>query len=220
MNAAIDAFFAPEVRPFAIAAALMVALAAIELLSTLAGFSINQLVGKEIDLHGESDNAIVGLLIWINAGRVPLLVLLLLILGIFSIEGFFLQGIARSIKPTPPTWIVALAAIVGTIPVVKIASRGISRIIPRDETYVVSEADFIGHVGTVSIGPLDQGLPGRIRLKDVFGNWHNVPARAGRDAKALPVGARVLLVDRDAKGFIAILAPDDLAAQQTSSNET
>ena len=73
MNAAIAAFLAPEVRPFAVAGALMIALAAIELLSTLAGLSINQLVGKEIDLHGESDNAIVGLLIWINAGRVPLL---------------------------------------------------------------------------------------------------------------------------------------------------
>jgi Protein of unknown function (DUF1449) len=80
----------------------------------------------------------------------------------------------------------------------------------------VDEADFVGHVGEVSIGPLDQGLPGRVRLKDVFGNWHTVSARAGPDVQALPVGASVLLVDRDAKGFIAISAPADLIAQQRS----
>jgi len=82
----------------------------------------------------------------------------------------------------------------------------------------VDEADFIGHVGEVAVGPLDQGLPGRVRLKDVFGNWHSVLARASRDSNALPVGASVLLVDRDTKSFIAISAPADLIAQHRSSD--
>ncbi len=77
---------------------------------------------------------------------------------------------------------------------------------PRDETYAVDEADFVGHVGEVSVGPLDQGLPGRVRLKDVFGNWHTVAARAKADTEALPVGASVLLVARDARSFIAVAA--------------
>ena len=71
---------------------------------------------------------------------------------------------------------------------------------------------------TVSVGPLDQGLPGRVRLKDVFGNWHTVPARASPDSGSLAVGASVLLVDRDARSFIAIAAPADLIAQQQSSD--
>ena len=61
-----------------------------------------------------------------------------------------------------------------SLPAIRVTSRGIARIIPRDETYAVDEADFIGHVAEVSIGPLDQGLPGRVRLKDVFGNWHSL----------------------------------------------
>ncbi len=220
MSAAIDVFLAPEVRPFAVAGAIMIALAGIEVLATMVGFSLSHLVGKEVNFHGESDNAIAGLLLWINEGRVPFLILIVLTLGVFSIEGFFLQAIAHGVGIQAPAWIVALAALIGTIPVVRLASRCISRIIPRDETYVVREADFVGHVGTVSTGPLDQGLPGRVRLKDVFGNWHSVPARAGRDSRALAVGASVLLVDRDAKGFVAISAPADLTAQQNSSNET
>ena len=83
-----------------------------------------------------------------------------------------------------PVSIAALAAAAGSIPVIRATSRGIARIIPRDETYAVTDADFVGKVAVVSIGPLDQGLPGRVRLKDVFGNWHTVPARASPDSQA------------------------------------
>jgi Protein of unknown function (DUF1449) len=219
MSTAIDILLAPDVRPFAIAAAIMIALAAIELLTTMVGYSISQIVGKDIDLPAESDHGLPGLMLWINAGRVPLLVLICLSLGIFSIEGFLLQGIAHRIGIPVPAWIAALVAIVGTLPVVRITSRAISRIVPRDETYAVDEADFVGHVAVVSIGPLDQGLPGRVRLKDTFGNWHTVAARASQDSKPIAVGASVLLVDRDSKGFIAISTPADLSVEQRSSNE-
>ena len=111
----------------------------------------------------------------------------------------------------------ALVAAAGSVPVIRTTSRGLARIIPRDETYAVNDADFVGQVATVTVGPLDQGLPGRVRLKDVFGNWHTVSARAGHDSPNLPVGASVLLVDRDARGFIAIAAPADLIQQQSSS---
>ena len=218
MSAAIDVLLAPEVRPFAIAGAIMIALGGIEVLTTLIGFSISHYIGKEIDVNAESNGPVAGLMLWINAGQVPLLILIVLALGVFSIEGFLLQGIAHGVNLQVPAWIAALIAVAGTIPVVRVTSRAIARIIPRDETYVVSEADFVGQVAVVSIGPLDQGLPGRVRLKDVFGNWHTVPARASRDSPALAVGASVLLVDRDKKGFIAVPAPADLTTPQHSSD--
>jgi Protein of unknown function (DUF1449) len=212
MSAIGDILLAPDVRPFAVAAAIMLALGIIELLTSLVGLSIGELVGKDIALEGDSHNILGGAFLWLNSGRLPLLILLVLALGVFSIEGFLLQGIAHAIGTTVPVSIAALAAIAGSIPVIRTASRGIARIIPRDETYAVSDADFVGKVAVVAIGPLDQGLPGRVRLKDVFGNWHSVPARASPDSKVLPVGASVLLVDRDARGFIAITAPADLIA--------
>jgi len=165
-----------------------------------------------VAVESDSHNVLGGAFLWINTGRLPLLILLVLALGVFSIEGFLLQGIAHTVGTTVPVSIAALLAFAGSIPVIRTASRGIARIIPRDETYAVSDADFVGKVALVSVGPLDQGLPGRVRLKDVFGNWHTVAARASSDSQALPVGASVLLVDRDAKSFIAITAPADLIA--------
>ena len=41
MSAVSDILLAPDVRPFAVAAAIMAALGAIELLTTLVGFSIS-----------------------------------------------------------------------------------------------------------------------------------------------------------------------------------
>jgi hypothetical protein len=213
MSAIGDILLAPDVRPFAVAAAIMVALGGIELLTTLVGFSISQLVGLDASVDADSHHGLDGLFLWINTGRLPLLILIILALGVFSIEGFLLQGIAHMVGAAVPVAIAALAAAAGSIPLIRTTSRGLARIIPRDETYAVSDADFIGKVALVSVGPLDQGLPGRVRLKDVFGNWHTVAARASPDSTALPVGASVLLVDRDAKSFIAISAPADLIAQ-------
>jgi hypothetical protein len=217
MSAVTDILLAPDVRPFAISAAIMVALGGIELLTMIVGFSISELIGKDFALETESHSAIGGLFLWINAGRLPLLILLILALGVFAIAGFLLQAVAHSIGTAVPVALAALAAFAVSLPAIRVTSRGIARIIPRDETYVVDEADFIGHVAEVSIGPLDQGLPGRVRLKDVFGNWHSVAARASPESTPLPVGASVLLVDRDAKCFIAISAPADLITQQQTS---
>ena len=217
MSALTDILLAPDVRPFAVAAGIMVALGGIELLATLVGFSIGELFGKEVAVEADSGNGLGGLFLWINAGRLPLLVLIILALGVFAITGFFLQGLAHGAGLSIPVPIAAIAAAGFSLPVIRLTSRGIARIIPRDETYAVDQADFIGHVAEVSVGPLDQGLPGRVRLKDVFGNWHTVSARASHDSPNLAVGVSVLLVDRDSRGFIAIAAPADLIEQHLSS---
>jgi hypothetical protein len=214
MSALTDILLAPDVRPFAIAAAIMVALGGIEMLTTLVGFSISELLGKDFTSEADADSGLGGLFLWINAGRLPLLILIILALGVFSIAGFFLQGLAHGVGLSIPVAIAALAAAAFSLPAIRVTSRGIARIIPRDETYAVNDVDFVGHVAEVSVGPLDQGLPGRVRLKDVFGNWHSLVARASPDSAPLPIGASVLLVDRDTKSFIAIAAPADLIAQQ------
>jgi len=216
MSALTDILLAPDVRPFAVAAAIMMALGGIELLAMLIGFSIGEMFGKEVAVDVDSGDWLGGLFLWVNAGRLPLLILIVLALGIFAIAGFFLQGLAHGVGMSIPPLIASLVAVALSLPAIRVTSRGIAQIIPRDETYVVDNNDFVGHIAEVSIGPLDQGLPGRVRLKDVHGNWHSLVARASPESTPLPVGASVLLVDRDAKSFIAITVPADLIAQQRS----
>ena len=216
MSALTDILLAPDVRPFAVAAAIMMALGGIELLAMLIGFSIGEMFGKEVAVDVDSGDWLGGLFLWVNAGRLPLLILIVLALGIFAIAGFFLQGLAHGVGVSIPPLIASLVAAAASLPAIRVTSRSIARVIPRDETYVVDNDDFVGQVAEVSVGPLDQGLPGRVRLKDVHGNWHSLVTRASPESTPLPVGASVLLVDRDAKSFIAITAPADLIAQQRS----
>ncbi|ENN89808.1 hypothetical protein RHSP_82763 [Rhizobium freirei PRF 81] len=201
-------FLAPECAPFAVAAMILIGLTAIEILSMLLGFSLSELIGKpHFDGH---EGALAGLLSWINIGGVPLLILIMLLLGMFAITGFAVQTVADSISAPLPAIVAVVPATVLTIPLVRGSTRTIARLIPRDETYAVDTADFVGRTGTVTIGPLDQGLPGRVSVKDAYGNWHQLRASAAKGENPLPIGAKVLLVDRKADIFIAVSAPSDL----------
>lgn len=209
-------FLAPECAPFAIAAMILVGLTAIEVLSMLLGFSLSELIGKP---HFEGhEGVLAGLLSWINLGGVPLLILIMLLLGIFAVMGFAIQTIADTVWTPLPAIIAGPATLLVTIPLVRRSTRAIARIVPRDETYAVDTGDFVGRTGTVSIGPLDQGLPGRVSLKDAHGNWHQLRACAAKGESALPIGAQVLLVDRKADIFIAVSAPSDLARSDDKSS--
>ena len=61
MSAVTDILLAPDVRPFAISAAIMLTLGGIELLTMIVGFSISELIGKDFALETESHSAIGGL---------------------------------------------------------------------------------------------------------------------------------------------------------------
>ena len=211
----MEALTAPEFQPFAVAGLIMTGLVAIEILSIVVGFSLSQFIGKAIDFdvhhHDHPDHGwVIGALGWINAGHVPVLVLIIVVLAAFSATGFALQSFA-SLVWGPLTPIAAsLAAVVVTVAFTRIATRAVSRIIPRDETYVIVENDLVGRVAEVTLGPLDQGLPGRVKLKDTHGNWHFPMARAAKDHGPMPVGSMVLLVDREGTAFLAIPAPKEL----------
>src|ERR1700723_575938 len=111
MSAVTDILLAPDVRPFAVAAAIMATLGGIEGLTMIVGFSISQLGSTDFAIEGEHDGVIGGLFLWINAGRLPPLILILLVLGVFAIEGFCLEGIAHIAGTAVPVSFAALAAV-------------------------------------------------------------------------------------------------------------
>ncbi|MBX4948057.1 DUF1449 family protein [Rhizobium binae] len=210
-------FFAPECLPFAIAAAVLAGLTVIEMLATVMGFSITELLGKP-DFNGH--DGLAGYLAWLNVGGVPLLILLMMALGFFAIAGFAVQAVAGAFWAPLPAAVAVVPALTVTFPMVRASSRTVARIVPHDETYAVDLDALIGRTGEVSLGPLDQGLPGRIRVKDQHGNWHVLRAKAAKGQDPLKIGTQVLLVDRKADVFIAIPAlVDPIGANNQSFRE-
>lgn len=205
---------APECVPFAIAAVMLAGLTALEILATMIGFSLSEMIGKP-DADGHA--GIAGMLSWLNVGGVPTLVLVMLVLGFFAISGFIVQAVADAFWAPLPPLMAAIPAVAATLPLVRATSRAVARFVPRDETYAVEVAEFIGRTGQVVTGPLDQGLPGRVRTKDAHGNWHTLRARAASGEHPIPLGATVLFVDRNADIFTAISAPDELVGGQNGN---
>jgi hypothetical protein len=210
MSALLEHVMAPEVRPFAIAAAMILIVGSVEVVSMLVGASLSEMLGTNIDFGHPSDNGVINAISWINVGGVPLLIFLLLLLGAFSITGFLIQDVARMVAGPLPATIASAGAIVVSIPLVRAASGAIARVIPKDESYAIGLGDLVGRVGEVVIGPLDQGPPGRVSVADIHGNRHFVWAVAAPASGPLPQGALVLLVDRVGTRFVAVQAGDEL----------
>ena len=218
MSTLLEHFMAAEVRPFAIAAMMILVVGLAEAMTMLIGFSLSEVVGKAVHFDSHSENSFINATSWVNVGEVPLLIFLLLFLGIFSIAGFLIQDLTAAIGGPLPILMAAPLAFALSMPLVREATRLVAKAIPRDESYAVEIGDLVGRVGEVVVGPLDHGLPGRVRVKDVHGNLHFVAASAAPASDELEQGAPVLLVDRDGTHFLAIAAPADVTRPSVSSN--
>jgi hypothetical protein len=219
----VSAFAAPALFPFTLAALVMVGLVLVEGISLVIGHSLSDLVdgllgqeggaghgGPETGAEASSALSPASWLSWLNVGRVPFLILLIVALAVFALIGFALQAAASAVLgPLPGAGAVCLALAV-TVPVLRQSSRTIARVIPRDESYAITADDLIGTTAEVTLGPLDAGLPGQVRAVDRYGNAHFLRARAAPDAPAMARGERVLLVDRAEAVFLAVPAGPDL----------
>lgn len=215
----MDALAGTGTYPFAIAALILVGLVAVELVAMLVGMSVSSLVDHGLPGHAVEAHAEHGLLgawmSWLNAGGVPLLVLIMIWLACFAIAGFAIQGVAQAVFTMLPTLVASLGALALAAPATRTLSRWTARIIPREETSAVSQAEFIGLTGTVVLGPLDQGKPGRVRVRDRHGNIHVLQTKGAGD-HVIAQGGTVLIVDRANGVFEAIPAPAELGADHSS----
>ena len=214
----MDALLVPGYQPFTVAGLVMAGLVLIETISLVAGLSLSEFIdqGFDVDSHGGhhadlGENGLMGgLLGWVNAGRVPALILIITWLAAFAAAGFVIQTIAISLWAALPALAASLLAFLLALPATRFTTRAVSFIIPREETYAVSDDELVGRVAEVTLGPLDQGPAGRVKVRDSHGNWHFLMAKAAEGQEPLPIGAQVLLVDRKGSTFLVIPAPQEL----------
>jgi hypothetical protein len=214
----MDTIMHPGTAPFWIALLTVVGLGVVEIASLLLGISVSGLLEDGLDVHvpGEGTGGLLGgWLSWLNAGGVPVFVLVIVLLSAFAAAGIAIQGIVTQFTEPLPLYAACTGALAAAIPVTRWASRGLSRIVPRDETSVQEQADFIGLTGIVTLGPLDQGQPGAVRVKDRYDNIHNLRAQAV-EGYVIETGGLVLLVEGRDGVFQAIPAPAALEYEDRS----
>jgi hypothetical protein len=214
---------APQNWPFIVALGVMLGLALLETLILLLGGSlfgfVDDLVpdsldgdvdvAAEVDLSAPSASSgmLEQVLGWFAVGRVPFLVIIIMLLTSFGLIGLTLQAVLRQMTGYPlPASLAAIPALVAASFTTRWLALRIARIIPKEETSAVSRDSFIGRVATVTLGSARSSEPTQARLTDSHGQTHYVMVEPDRPSDVLVEGERVLLVSRSNGVFRAIRA--------------
>lgn len=198
--------FAGETAPFAVALGLTLAIAIIELVGLLMGMQPSAVVDgalpdldmPDADAPEMEMGALSQLLSWFNFGRLPALVVLLLLTTSFGLLGFAGQeALRRTLGFALEPWVASIPAALGAAFVTRHAGRALARIIPKEETDAVSTKAFIGRVATVFRGEASAGRPAEAKLTDIHGKTHYLLVEPDEAAMVLPEGSEVVLIRQD-----------------------
>lgn len=206
----MDLFLAPESWPFTVAVMLVVGIAAVEGMALLVGASLSGWLDHFAPdtahgIEGASDSW----LGWLHVGKVPMLVLLVILLTAFAMIGFTINALMHGILHSYPSPLLsAPVAFLGALPVVRVMGAGIARIVPRDETFAVSLDSLVGRVAVVVNGTARANHPAEARVKNEHGQTMYVRVEPDREDIQFGAGESVLLVKQiSGSRFLAIANP-------------
>ncbi len=184
--------------PFVAALLLMILVGAVELLGlggALAGDADSDLV--------DWDNPSV--LSWLNIGRLPLLMLIVVFLFSFGMIGVIGQRLLHAMAGLyAPVWISAPLGLLVALPVTRTFGRWVARIMPRDETTAVSRDSLVGRVAAIVTGEASHGSAAQARVRDEHGQVHYVMVEPDDEGEVFAQGDSVILVRMAGAKFFAI----------------
>lgn len=188
--------------PFAVALALMLLLAAVELIGFALGLGASDFLdGLLPEFDGADGSELAGASLadrfmgWLHFGKVPVLILLAVFLTGFGFLGLALQGVIHAVTGAMlPGWLAAVAVVPLALPWVRIVGGGVARVMPRDETQVVSRSALVGRVATIVIGTARAGSPAQAKVRDQHGQTHYVMVEPDQAEDSFGAGEAVLLI--------------------------
>jgi len=202
--------------PFAVALVVMLGIALLEGVALAFGAGISSLLESllpdlHLDVEGPDLHApgtMSHILGWLYFGKVPLLVVLILLLTCFGLSGLIIQSFAEALTGRLlPGWLAAIPAFLLALPLVRWSATGIARILPQEESQAVSSDSFIGRVAVITLGTARVNSPAQARLNDKFGQTHYVMVEPDAAETEFAAGSHVLLIRRKGSLFIAVPNP-------------
>ena len=188
--------FAAETWPFVVATVLLLLITAAEGLALLAGVSMfhwldHWLPGISHAQPGALDKG----LGWLQVGRVPALVLLVVFLAAFAMTGFAMNMVShRLFGLWVPAWLSIPIASIAGLPIVRILGAGVAWLVPSDESFAVTLDSLVGRVATVLGGTARTGYPAEAKVLNQHGQTLYVMVEPDTADAIFEAGASVLLV--------------------------
>ncbi|MBV8409026.1 MAG: YqiJ family protein [Alphaproteobacteria bacterium] len=185
--------------PFLVAICLMAAIGVIEGLSLLIGVGLSHYLDSVLapDVDHGPDFSGGDFLGWLHVGRAPILVLVVIFLAGFAIAGLIIQWMATGLVGQPlPAFLASLLALACAVPTVHVLGGRLARLVPKDETFVVSEESFVGRVARLTAASAGAGSPGEAKLTDEHGRTHYLLVEPDGSDIQFKQGDALLVVSR------------------------
>ncbi|MCG8552135.1 MAG: YqiJ family protein [Desulfobacterales bacterium] len=203
--------------PFTVALAIMILIAVLEGATTMIGIGLSNMfetfmpdfdLDADVDLDGpdaSSPGALTKILGWFRIGQVPFLIILVAFLTVFGLTGLIIQSfILEFTGRLLPGLAASGASLAVSLPLVRMLTGVIARIMPKDETEAVSEKSFIGRVAVITLGKAAKGKPAQAKLKDKFGTTHYIMVEPDLEDDTFRQGDPVLIVRQAGAGYTGI----------------
>jgi hypothetical protein len=211
VQSVFDFFLLDSNRLFAVPLIIIGVILFLEVAMMVLGASLHGMVDDVLHIDkphfdkGEfSHNPGMNFFNWINAGNVPILLLVVSFLGVFGVSGLIIQWIAHGFNPSLlPNLIAGPLALLISLPIVRQMSKVIAAIVPKEHTTAVEVESLIGRHGLVVIGTSSIEHPGQAKVKDQFDTTHYVRIIPLEDNDSLLLGSNVVLVSREGPLFYA-----------------
>lgn len=205
----MDIILEPANMYFVAALGLMLGLGLIEALALLVGlFSFSGWI-DEVCLH--HDTAETDGLSWLFIGKLPFLIILVILLTVFGLSGIVTQLVAQQ---WTGAYLPAWQAIPLPLMLSILAVRGLGglflKYLPQAETTAISLDELVGYVGTVVTGTARVGYPAPAKTRDRHGKTHYIRVEPEHPEQVFTEKTEILLVRRkEGNRFIAVANPCD-----------
>lgn len=188
----------PQNSVFFISIIVILIMAFVEVISVLLGVSVSEAIDNllpDVEVDGDIEASIsVPILDWLNFGKVPFLILIIIFLTFFGLSGFILQGIFSKIFTILMPGIVAIIiALLPTFILVHFIGRIISKVLPQVETTAVKINSLRGKIAEILIGTATFDNPAEAKVKDQHGKIHYVRVTPGDKEERFIQGEKVVL---------------------------
>lgn len=192
---------------FAITFVLLIGL--LEIIAILCGHMLSGALDAHIDHYDSlSMGNISQALHYLNIGRIPALIILCLLAGFFGLTGILLQYACLLVWQAPVSNILMVPlSLLSSIFAVHYIGKAIAPWLPRDDSYAITEEEYIGSMALITGYSAQAGNPCEGKLIDQYGQTHYLLLEP-EEGEIFHKGDKVLIICRlSATRYLAELNP-------------
>lgn len=194
--------------PYFFALCFLVLLFAFEILGMLIGMSVSHACDSIIDFDVDTDMG--GHLSLLGLGKVPLIVWLTFLMGLFVIFGYGFNAVTNSIVGYTPIWISIVPVSIAAFVFNGVLCRAFAKVFPKLETTAVSTDTFKGRVARLTLGNATYTDFAMGVVQDEHDHTHNIRVQTMDDGVVIEQGNEVILVEKVKDSAIWLVIPYEI----------